>query len=178
MELLDAGQLAKELSAMLIPLLPYLVKGLKISGEELAKALGKKVGEEIPTAISELWRKLDTKLRNEPGSYDVIQKVIDEPQDADASTLLEAQVRDALQDELLRKQVTELLTKAEQEGVSINQVIEVGRLSGVVTGIEVDNPEALKNSGIKRVDSKISVTNAESGSKIQGLSFNNAKKKK
>lgn len=178
MELLDASQLAKELAPMLLPLLPYLVKGLKISGEELAKALGKKVGEEIPNALSELWKKLDVKFRNKPGAYDVIQKATELPQDARMTTLLEAQLEDVLQDEILRNDVGRLLAKAEKEGVSINQVIQVGRLSGVVTGVDVNSPELLKNAGIKSIDSKIHVESAETGSRITGLQLNSRKKKK
>lgn len=178
MELLDATQLAKELSPMLIPLLPYLVKGLKISGEELAKALGKKVGEEMPNALSELWRKLDAKFRNKPGAYDVIQKAIELPRDSRMATLLEVQLEDVLQDAILRNDVVRLLANAEKEGVSINQVIEVGKLSGVVTGIDVSSPELLRNAGIKSIDSKIHVESSEAGSKITGVQLNSPKKKK
>jgi hypothetical protein len=69
------------------------------------------------------------------------------------------------------------LAKAEEEGVSISQIIEVGRLSGVVTGIDVSSPELLKNAGIKNIDSKIHVESAETGSKITGVQLNGRKKK-
>lgn len=178
MDLLDASQLAKELSPILIPLLPYLVKGLKISGQELAKALGKKVGEEIPDAIADLWKKLDPKFRNKPGAYDVIQKAIDAPQDERLVTLLEVQLEDILKDERFRKEILSLLAKAENDGVSINQVVQVGKLSGELIGVEIENTELLKNGSLKNVDQKIVVENAKSGSKISGVVFKAKNKKK
>jgi len=178
MDLLDASQLAKELSPMLIPLLPYLVKGMKISGQELAKALGKKIGEKIPDAIVDLWNKLDQKFKNKPGAFDVIQRAIDTPQDGRLATLLEVQLEEILVEEKFRKEILGLLAKAEDDGASINQIIQVGKLSGELIGVEVDSIESLKDGGIKKVDQQIFVKNAKSGSKISGITLRDKKKKK
>ena len=55
---MDYPQLSAQLVQFLAPFLPYLVKGLKLAGQEAAKKLGEKTGEQGFEQAKTLWDKL------------------------------------------------------------------------------------------------------------------------
>jgi hypothetical protein len=129
-------QLPAQLVQFLAPFLPYLVKGVKLAGQEAAKALGKKVGEQSLDQAKALWEKLRPKVEARPPALEAVQDAAEHPDDEDALAALRLQLKKLLaEDEPLAQELARLLQQAQGTGRTVtasgNRSVAVG---GNVTG--------------------------------------------
>jgi hypothetical protein len=137
---MDVSELVKQLTLMLIPLLPYLVK----AGEKAAEEAGKKVGGDTWDKVKSLWDKLKSKIAAKPAAQEAVQDVARAPQDEDAQASLRQQLKKILsEDEALATQVAEWL---KQNAPSVNTVIASGERA-VVIGRDANNNVIITGNG-------------------------------
>jgi len=135
-------QLPAQLVQFLAPFLPYLLKGVKLAGQEAAKKLGEKAGEQGFEQARALWEKLRPKVEAKPAALEAAQDTAAHPDDEDALAALRLQLKKLLaEDESLAKELARLLTQSGPAGQTVTasgsrSVAIGGNVSGsvIVTG--------------------------------------------
>lgn len=165
MDINSITQLAKELAPLLLPVLPYLTKGVKLAGTEFMKALGSKTGEKIPDVIEKMWEKIEPKIEEIPGGQQIIEKAIENHQDPRVKGSFELVLEDILKDKSLEDQLSKLFQQSKTQGVSVESLIKIRNLYGEVIGVDIDNMNKIKD----KVRSTIEVDDAKESSSITGI---------
>jgi len=125
---MDYPQLSTQLVQFLAPFLPYLLKGLKLAGQEAAKALGEKAGEQGFEQAKALW----DKLRRKKNVEQVAQTVAALPDNQALREALREEIARALEeDEALAQELARLLP---QSGPAGQTVIASGERSVAIGG--------------------------------------------
>jgi hypothetical protein len=168
-------QIAKDLAPILAPFLPYLIKGIKLSGAEFAKSLGGKSGEEVPEVIKQLWKKIEPKINEEPGAKKAVERVVENPNDNRVVGAFELILEEILKDNNTRNEIIKLLSKAKGQGINIRSVAKIETLRGNLVAIELNNPNGKTRADI---DQELDIKTAERGSKTTVLKVNNPNRKK
>jgi len=135
---MDCPQLSTQLVQLLAPYLPYLLKGLKLAGQEAAKALGEKAGEQGFEQAKALW----DKLRHKKNVEQVAQTVAALPDNQALREALREEIARALaEDESLAQELVRLLEQSRPSGQTViasgdRSVAIGGSVSGsvIVTG--------------------------------------------
>jgi len=135
-------QLPAQIVQFLAPYLPYLLKGLKLAGQEAARKLGEKAGEQSLDRAKALWEKLRPKVEAKPAALEAVQDVATRPDDEDALAALRLQLKKLLaEDEALAQELAHLLAQARPAGQTVtasgNRSVAIGgSVSGsvIVTG--------------------------------------------
>jgi hypothetical protein len=113
-------QLPAQLVQFLAPFLPYLVKGLKLAGQEAAKALGEKAGEQGFEQAKTLWDKLRPKVEARPAALEAAQDAATHPDDEDALAALRLQLKKLLaEDDSLAQELARLLEQTRPAGQTV-----------------------------------------------------------
>jgi len=131
-------QLPAQLVQFLAPSLPRLLKGLKLAGQEAAKALGEKAGEQSLDQAKALWDKLHHKKNVEQ----VAQTAAALPDNQALREALREEIARALaEDESLAQELARLLEQTRPAGQTViasgdRSVAIGGSVSGsvIVTG--------------------------------------------
>jgi hypothetical protein len=97
---------AKEAAPILLPYLPYLLKGIKKAGE-LATAAGRKLGEVQWDVVLGVWDRLRPAVEKQPEVKERMEEVAENNNDPDAETMLAWELRKVLA-ELPEKDVQEV----------------------------------------------------------------------
>jgi len=135
-------QLPAQLMQLLAPFLPYLLKGVKLAGQEAAKALGEKAGEQGFEQAKALWEKLHPKVEARPAALEAAQDAAAHPDDEDALAALRLQLKKLLaEDPALAQELARLLPQSGPAGQTViasgdRSVAIGGSVSGsvIVTG--------------------------------------------
>ena len=135
-------QLPAQLVQFLAPFLPYLVKGAKLAGQEAARKLGEKAGEQGFEQVKALWDKLRPKVEARSAALEAAQDAAAHPDDEDTLAALRLQLKKLLaEDEALAQEMTCLLEQARPAGPTViasgeRSVAVGGDVSGsvIVTG--------------------------------------------
>jgi hypothetical protein len=133
-------QLPAQLVQFLAPFLPYLVKGLKLAGQEAAKKLGEKAGEQSLDHAKAMW----DKLRRKKNVEQVAQTVAALPDNQALREALREEIARALaEDQTLAQELARLLEQTRPAGQTViasssRSVAIGGNVSGsvIVTGDE------------------------------------------
>ncbi len=130
------SHLPAQLVQFLAPYLSYLVKGLKLAGQEAAKKLGEKAGEQGLDQAKALWEKLRPKVEAKPAALEAVQDAAEHPDDEDALAALRLQLKKLLaEDQPLAQELARLLQQAQAGGRTVtasgNRSVAIG---GNVTG--------------------------------------------
>ena len=113
-------QLSTQLVQLLAPFLPYLLKGAKLAGQEAAKKLGEKTGEQGFEQVKALWDRLRPKMEARPAALEAAQDAAAHPDDEDALAVLRLQLKKLLaEDEALAQELVRLLTQARPAGQTV-----------------------------------------------------------
>ena len=121
-------QLPAQLVQFLAPFLPYLVKGVKLAGQEAAKKLGEKAGEQGFEQAKALW----DKLRRKKNVEQVAQTVAALPDNQALREALREEIARALaEDDSLAQELARLLL---QSGPAGQTVIAGGERSVAIGG--------------------------------------------
>jgi hypothetical protein len=116
---MDYPQLSAQLVQYLAPFLPYLVKGLKLAGQEAAKKLGEQASEQAFERAKALW----DKLRRKKNVEQVAQTVAALPDNQALREALREEIARALQeDSALREEIARLWGEAEAAGVTVTAI--------------------------------------------------------
>ena len=86
-------QLPAQLVQLLAPFLPYLLKGVKLAGQEAARKLGEKAGEQGFEQAQALWDRLRPKMEARPAALEAAQDAAAHPDDEDALAALRLQLK-------------------------------------------------------------------------------------
>ncbi len=165
MDINSITQLAKELAPLLLPVLPYLTKGVKLAGAEFMKALGSKTGEKIPDVIEEMWGKIEPKIEEIPGGQQIIEKAIENHQDPRVKGSFELILEDILKDKSLENQLRNLFQQSKAQGVTVESLIKIRNLYGDVLGVDINSSKKLKD----KIRSTIEIDEAKEGSSTTGV---------
>jgi hypothetical protein len=104
--MIDIAMLAKEMTALMIPLLPYLAK----AGEKAAEAVVQEIGKEGWAKAKALWQRLWQGRQGKEAVADAVQEVIAHPADEDAAAALRLQIKKVLtEDTGLAGEIKELM---------------------------------------------------------------------
>jgi hypothetical protein len=110
-----------ELTRLLTPALPLLVKG----GEKLAEMTSEKLGGVAPELIKQIWVRLRRAIADRPAAQEAVQDLAAAPDDEDFHAALRVQLKKLLQvDESLAKNIAELMQEARQS--TANQAQQEG----------------------------------------------------
>jgi len=113
-------QLPAQLVQFLAPFLPYLLKGLKLAGQEAARKLGEKTGERGFELAKALWDKLRPKVEARSAALEAAQDAADHPDDEDALAALRLQLKKLLaEDEALAQELARLLPQSGPAGQTV-----------------------------------------------------------
>jgi hypothetical protein len=137
---MDYQQLPTQLVQFLAPYLPYLVKGVKLAGQEAAKKLGEKAGEQGFEQAKALW----DKLRHKKNVEQVARTVAALPDNQALREALREEIARALEeDTALAQELARLLEQSLPAGQAVvasgNRSVAIGSsVSGsvIVTGDE------------------------------------------
>jgi hypothetical protein len=125
---MDYQQLPAQLVQFLTPFLPYLVKGVKLAGQEAAKKLGEKAGEQSLEQAKALW----DKLRRKKNVEQVAQTAAALPDNQALREAFREEIARALaEDEALAQELARLLP---QSGPAGQTVIASGDRSVAIGG--------------------------------------------
>jgi hypothetical protein len=125
---MDYPQLSTQLVQFLAPFLPYLLKGVKLAGQEAAKKLGEKAGEQGFEQAKALW----DKLRHKKNVEQVAQTAAALPDNQALREALREEIARALsEDESLAQELARLLP---QSGPAGQTVIASGDRSVAIGG--------------------------------------------
>jgi len=135
-------QLPAQLVQFLAPYLSYLVKGLKLAGQEAAKKLGEKASEQGFDHAKALWEKLRPKVEAKPAALEAVQDAAEHPDDEDALAALRLQLKKLLaEDDSLAQELARLVAQSRPAGKNVTasgerSVAIGGNVSGsvIVTG--------------------------------------------
>ena len=128
---MDVTMLANDLTTIIAPFVPYLVR----MGERSAEEAGRRLGEGAWEQAKALWGKLGDRLQERPVVIETIREVAEAPDDIDVRAALEVQLRRILAaDAALSEEVRRLLADwpAEPGGTTVaaasgERSIAVGR---------------------------------------------------
>lgn len=113
---MDIVALTQAVTAILIPVLPYLLK----TGEKAAEEAGKKIGGETWEWAKDVWSKLWPSVEAKPAAIEAAQEVATTPDDKDAQAALRVQIKKLLtEDEALAGEVDQWLEKAKAAGITV-----------------------------------------------------------
>lgn len=163
---MDFGQLARDLTSFLAPLLPYLQK----AGEKAAEEAGKGMGGETWEKAKSIWVKLRPKVEGKPAAIEAAQDATKEPHNERAKGALEWQLMKLLaEDDVLAKEIARLWGQAKATEV-VNQNVRGDRnvtiggssISGTTTIITADKID-FNNIEIPSESARLSTLLAASG---------------
>jgi len=106
-----------QLPAQLVQFLaPYLLKGLKLAGQEAAK----KLGEPSLDQAKAFWDKLRPKVEAKPAALEAVQEAAAHPDDEDALAALRLQLKKLLaEDDSLAQELARLLEQTRPAGQTV-----------------------------------------------------------
>lgn len=145
---MDVTMLANDVTALMTPLLPYLLQ----LGQRSAEEAGRRVGADAWETAKELWERLGDRLLRRPAALEAVREAADTPDDPDVRAALEVQLRRLLTaDSTLAEEVHRLLAdlRATSEAPRIvaapgERAIAIGgdvTRSSLRTGDEVPDPD-------------------------------------
>jgi hypothetical protein len=152
-------QLPSQLVQFLAPFLPYLLKGLKLAGQEAAKKLGEKASEQGFEQTKALWDRLRPKVEARPAALEAAQDAAAHPDDADALAALRLQLRKLLaEDESLAQELARLLPQSGPAGQTVVNTVQtgkynvnIGQASGVTIGDQIPTSAKKPAKGITMI---------------------------
>jgi formylglycine-generating enzyme required for sulfatase activity len=90
--MIDVVMLAKEVTTLLVPLVPYLAK----AGEKAVETVAQEIGREGWGKAKNLWQRLWQGREEKEAVREAVQEVINQPGDEDAAAALRLQIKKAL----------------------------------------------------------------------------------
>jgi hypothetical protein len=86
---MEFAKLAQEVTALVVPLMPYLTK----AGEKAAEAVAQKLGEAGWEKAKTLWGRLWQRTEGKEAAREAVQEVLADPSDEEAVVVLRRQIK-------------------------------------------------------------------------------------
>lgn len=140
--MLDAATLARMVTSLLAPAIPFLLKGSEQAWGEASKKIGTDTWEWAKAIWTKLVSRSKTKLGGEEKNTEIVKaatEVADNPSDEDAQAAL-------------RFQIKKLLTDDPELGLEIEKALNEAKNSSIQTsirigGIDISGGATVTNSG-------------------------------
>jgi hypothetical protein len=172
---MNASELAKELSPYLVPVLPYLVKGVNVIGKEIFSVAGKKIGKDTVEKIQNIWGRLWSKINQNPSAIQIAEQISAHTDDPRAKGMLEMQLESLFEDDNFRMEIEDLFLEAKSAGLTLSSVQEFGVVLGEVIGIKITSGKELIDSGITEISSDQKSDEVKAGGKVVGIKIGEIK---
>lgn len=118
---MDIVALASSVTAVLVPLLPYLLK----AGEKAAEETGKTVAGQSWEWAKSLWTKLAPKVEAKSGALEAAKDAAQAPEDEDLQAALRVQLKKLLtEDQSLAEEVSRWLEQGKAAGINVSAIGE------------------------------------------------------
>ena len=166
---LSAAGVAEKIVPMILPFLPYLLKGAEAAGTKFVEALGERSAKIAVDMAEKIWGKLKPKVDTSPAAKEIAQEAADDPTRSYLPGALVYQFKNLLEDENLRKEIEDIIAAGEREGATLESFIHAGKIYGEVTGVKVINLDALEKAGL--IKSKIEVDVVGKNGIVKGVEF-------
>lgn len=126
---MEISEAVEKFMQILVPVLPYLIKGGKEVGRGAATKLGENLSDELSEKLRSIWKRLQ-KHKPIDDSAGVLAK---KPTDGDALATLHMQISKVLsENQKINKEIVTFLSKSSIYGlVQVNTVNEAGEVVGV-----------------------------------------------
>ena len=145
---MDASELAKQIGLYLMPVIPYLVKGIKIAGKEFVAGAGGNLGEKAVEKIQEIWDELWAKIKQDSAQLQKTEQIAANTDNLQSMDIFVEQLHMLLEDELLRTRIESLYVEAKSSGATIQSVQEFGKVLGRAINIKIASGKDLQESGV------------------------------
>ncbi|HEX7974470.1 MAG TPA: hypothetical protein VF498_08690 [Anaerolineales bacterium] len=132
MMLPDIPPLAQQLAPLVLPALPYLLKGAKKVGDILTTA-GQKAGEIQWDVVFKIWEKIHPQVEQQPEVKKRLEEVAQKPDDPRAATLLSWDLEKVLA-ALKPDELTEIQNTLNQSRTEKRTTIAKGERSVAIGG--------------------------------------------
>ena len=134
--MLDVTLLAKDITTLLVPAIPFLLKG----GEKAFEEASKKIGGDTWELAKSTWEKLTSFSRSNGEVEKAAGEIVNNPSDQDAQAVLRFQVKKLLNDapEELRQEIYNILNKTENTS---------GKNSITIGGVHISGESSVANLG-------------------------------
>lgn len=176
---MDASELAKQIGPYLMPLIPYLVKGIKIAGKEFVAGAGGNLGEKAVEKIQEIWDELWAKINQDSAQVQKTEQIAANLDDSHSMDNLVDQLHTLFGDELLRNRIELLYVEAKSSGATIQSVQELGKVLGRAINIKIASGKDVQESGITSFFSQQKADSVEKDAEVIGIQIgDNSKKRK
>jgi hypothetical protein len=134
--MLDVTLLAKDITTLLVPAIPFLLKG----GEKAFEEASKKIGGDTWELAKSTWEKLISLSKSNDEVGKAAGEIVNNPSDQDAQAALPFQIKKLLNDapEELRQEIYNILNKTENTS---------GKTSIIIGGVHFSEGSRVANSG-------------------------------
>jgi hypothetical protein len=134
--MLDVTLLAKDITTLLVPAIPFLLKG----GEKAFEEASKKIGGDTWGLAKSTWEKLTSLSKSNDEVEKAAEEIVNDPSDKDAQAALRFQIKKLLNDapEELRQEIYNILNKTENTS---------GQTSITIGGVHISGESRVANSG-------------------------------
>ena len=147
----EISQLVDEVTKLIAPFVPFLLKG----GEKAFEEVGKKVGESGVEKVKLLWNRLQQKTSSTPALEESLKDVANAPDDSDSRASMRLQIKKLLtQVPSLADEIAELMKDQTIQRVLADQSSTINRVrqSSTKNGMVQQDVAARDNSVITDVE--------------------------
>lgn len=139
---MDLAELAKQLTAFLTPLLPYLIKAGNQAGDKLAEEAGQRFGDGVLKTAQQMWSRLFPKISQKAAAQEAVDDVV-ESNDEDSIGAFRLQLKKLLVDD--QRLAEELSTLLGKQPASV--VVTAGGERSVAVGGNVADSNIITGDG-------------------------------
>jgi hypothetical protein len=129
----DFPLLAAQAAPILAPYLPYIIKGLKLAGQEVFKKTGEMLTETGYKRAEKLWEKLRPQVEQQPLAASVVTAMAEHPDDPGANEMLITALQQVLR-ALPAQELTAIQNIVNESSSTTNTVTASGSRSVAIGG--------------------------------------------
>lgn len=161
-----------DLLAYLTPLMPYLLKWIKLAGTESAKSLGEELGKKFPDAVKKLWKKIWGKAEKDEELKKLIEAYSNAPDQNETKSALITKLKDQIdEDKKFYNELEQLFLISRLAQPKLNIEIDIDSLAGNAIGLIVTNEDKLSGANLQEINIKEKIKRVTKGGKIIGAQF-------
>jgi len=134
---IDFALIAQQISAVITPFLPYLLKGAKVLGEKVIEGFGESAGEESWRKASQIWGRIQKHIEKQSEIKTNLEEVTKKHNDPRLETIVSWEVEKVLR-AMQPTEIIEIQTWLSQNGINNSKTIASGNRSVSIGGNATD----------------------------------------